>query len=89
MQNNCNIKYKCLWNKLPPMLILKGKTGKKETELNNLDIVKDKKIYIKCQANSWCTAELFKYWIKKIFIPYQDNIVKNRCLLIFDRLLHI
>ena len=30
--------------KLPPMLILNGKLGKKkETELNKLDIVKDKK----------------------------------------------
>jgi len=72
--------------KLPPMLILKGKTGKKkENILNNLDLVKDKKIFVKCQDNSWCTAELFKFWIKDIFIPYQNNIVKKKCLLIFDR----
>ena len=38
--------------KLPPMLILKGKPGKKkENLLNNLDLVKDKKIYVKCQDN--------------------------------------
>ena len=65
--------------KLPPMLILKGKTGKKkENILNNFDLLKkDKKIYVKCQDNSWCTAELFKFWIKNIFLPYQNNIVKK------------
>ena len=36
--------------KLPPLIICKGKVGKrKEIQLNALDCVKNKTIYVKCQ----------------------------------------
>ena len=50
-----------------------------------MQIVKEKKIYIKCQENSWCTTDLFKFWLNKIFLHYQNCIKKKNCLLIFDR----
>ena len=54
--------------KLPPLLILKGKIGKKkEKELNNIDIVKNKKNFVKCQENAWCSSEIFLFWINNIF----------------------
>lgn len=52
-------------------------------------MVKAKKIYVKYQVNPWCTTELFKYWIKNVFIPYQNDIMKNKCLLIFRATIHI
>ena len=42
-------------------------------------------MFILCQENSWCTNNLFKFWINKIFLYYQNNITKKPCLLIFDR----
>lgn len=48
--------------KLPPLFICKGKPGKrKEDQLNNLEDVKSKKVFIKCHNNAWCTTELFKH----------------------------
>ena len=38
---------------LPPLIICKGKSGKrKEDKLNKFDVVKEKKIFIKCQPNA-------------------------------------
>ena len=72
--------------KLPPLLILKGKVGKrKEEELNKLEIVKKKKIFVKCQEKAWCNTELFKFWINNVFIIYQKLVVKKNCILILDQ----
>ena len=45
---------------------------------------KRKKLFVKCQENSWCNTEIYKFWLNKIFLFYQ-NIIKKNCLLIFDR----
>ena len=64
--------------KLPPLLILKGKVGKrKEEKLNKLEIVKKKKIFVKCQEKAWCNTELFKFWVNNVFIIYQKLVVKK------------
>ena len=48
--------------KLPPLFICKGKPGKrKEDQLNYLEDIKSKKVFIKCHNNAWCTTELFKH----------------------------
>ena len=72
--------------KLPPLIICKGKVGKrKEIQLNSLECVKNKTIYVKCQENSWCDTNIFKFWVNNIFLYYQNFIIKKKCLLIFDK----
>ena len=51
--------------------------------LKNLEYVVNKKIFICCQENGWCTEDIFAEWIKNIFIPYQNSI-NDKCLLLFD-----
>ena len=70
--------------KLPPFVILKGKPGKIiENHVKNLEYVVNKKIFICCQENGWCTEDIFAEWIKNIFIPYQNSL-NDKCLLLFD-----
>ena len=72
--------------KLPPVLIFKAKPGGKlAKKLNAIEIVKQKKIFVYCQANAWCDYRIFKDWLKYIFIPYQNCNVKKTCLLILDK----
>ena len=71
-------------NRFPPLIIFKGVPGAKiEKELNKLQLVKDKKIFVLCQKNSWCTQELFIKWLKLVYRPYEFNQGK-KCLLILD-----
>ena len=59
--------------KLPAFVIAKGEEGKTiEKQLQDLYYVKNKKIYVFCQPQSWCTSELFCLWKKEIFIPYEN-----------------
>ena len=68
MSYNCSIKCQCIRIQTSSLLILKGKIGKKkEKELNNIEIVKNKKIFIKCQENTWCSSEIFLFWLNNIF----------------------
>ena len=61
-------------NRLPPLIIFKGVPGAKiEKELNKLQLVKDKKIFVLCQKNSWCTQELFIKRLKLVYRPYEFN----------------
>lgn len=47
-------------NKLPPLLIFKGKKGKTSAKkLQNIQCIKDRKIFAFYQQNSWCDTELF------------------------------
>ena len=70
--------------KLPPFAILKVKPGKIiENHVKNLEYVVNKKIFICCQENGWCTEDIFAEWIKNIFIPYQNSL-NDKCLLLFD-----
>ena len=72
--------------KLPPVLIFKPKKyGRLEKTLNELELVKQKKIYVYCQENAWSDYDIFKKWIDEIYLNYQDNIIKNTCLLILDK----
>ena len=72
--------------KLPPVLIFKAKKdGRLEKTLNELELVKQKKIYIYCQENAWSDYDIFKKWIDKIYLDYQDKVIKNTCLLILDK----
>ena len=34
-------------------------------------------MFIKCHPNSWCDKELFIYWLKNIFKPYELFKVKK------------
>lgn len=40
--------------------------------------------FIHILKNSWCYAEIFRYWYKNIFINYENKIDK-KCLLILDK----
>lgn len=65
-------------NKLPPLLIFKGKAGKYlGKKLNKLDEAKNKDIFINCQENSWCTYEIFLFWLKNIFYYYENYLIKK------------
>ena len=77
----------CIANaiKLAPLIIFKGQEGKIiEKELNAHNLVKNKRIYVKCQPNTWCTTDIFKYWIKEIFLKYEYD-VKAKCILVLDK----
>lgn len=58
--------------KVAPLLIFKGKRNKTtEKNLNNLPIVKEKKIFVICQNNAWCDSEVFMHWLLNIYENYQ------------------
>ena len=65
-------------SKLPSLLIFKGKAGKYlEKKLNKLEEAKNKEIFISCQENSWCTYQLFLFWLRNIFHYYQKFVIKK------------
>ena len=64
--------------KLIPIIIFKGQQGKKiQQNLVKHPLVKKKLMKIFCQPNVWFTYEIFKYWIKEIFLDYQYKSKKN------------
>ena len=64
-------------NKLPPLLIFKGKKGKtSEKKLQNIQCIKNRKRFAFCQQNSWCDTELFIKWIDLLLISYRKSIKK-------------
>lgn len=71
--------------RFPPLIIFKGVPGKRiENDLSKNDLVKKKRLYAFCQQNAWCTSDIFKIWIKEIYLKYQNKI-KSKCLLILDQ----
>ena len=65
-------------------MILKGKPSKIiENHLKNLEYVVNKKFFVCCQENGWCSEDIFAELLKNIFIFYQ-NCLNEKCLLIFD-----
>ena len=61
--------------KLPPLIILKGEPGAIiEKNMNKLDFVKNKNMFVFCQKNAWCDNTLFIQWINRIFMPYQTSL---------------
>ena len=72
--------------KLTPCLIFKGgKDGNLELKYKNLDCVKNKKIAIYFQSNAWCDEAIFKKWIKDVYILYEEEKIKKKCILIMDK----
>ena len=72
--------------KLPPLLIFRGKKGGNiEEELKKNPNVKDHKISVLCQENSWADHEIFMFWIYNIF--FNNRYVKNSLekILILDK----
>jgi len=53
--------------KLPPMIVFKGKTdGTLIKKLEKHPLVKNKKVYVVCQPNSWVDSSIFLIWLKVI-----------------------
>ena len=72
-------------NKLPPLLIYKGKEGKfLENKLQKVKEVLDKKILVACQENSWCDQDIFLKWYNEIYLKYE--IFQEKKMLINFRL---
>ena len=72
-------------NKLPPILIFKGKSDKiNERRYNKLDVVRNKKIFIFFQENAWVNDSIFKNWIDLVFKEHEKNL-KDKCLLLLDK----
>lgn len=44
---------------------------------------------VKYQPSSWCTTDIFKYWIKEIFLKY-EYYIKAKYILVLDKaLIHL
>ena len=72
--------------KLIPTLIFKGEPDKNiELRYQQLDVVKNKKIKIYCQANAWCNDYIFHKWLNDVFYNYEEFILKQKCILIMDK----
>ena len=70
--------------KLPPFVIMKGEEGKSiEKNLLSLPFIKKGVMYVHCQKEGWCTSQIFNYWLKEVYLPYQ-NFISEKCLLILD-----
>ena len=70
--------------KLPPFVILKGEEGKSiEKNLLNLPFIQKGVMSVHYQKEGWCTSQIFSYWHKEVYLPYQKFISEN-CLLILD-----
>lgn len=71
--------------KLIPTLIFKGgRDGNLESRYKNLECVKNKKIMIYFQSNAWCDENIFKRWVKDVYIKYEEEEMKKKCILIMD-----
>lgn len=71
-------------------MIFKGQAGKTiEKNLNDIEKVKNKKIFVCCHANSWVTTEIFIKWFKEIYKPYELLKSKKNVFLFLIKLLHI
>jgi len=72
--------------KLIPTLIFKGgRDGNLEARYKNLECVKNKKIVIYFQYNAWCDEAIFKKWVKDVYLVYEEEEIKKRCILIMDK----
>ena len=72
--------------KLKPLMIFKGKKGKKtEKKLQNLEEVKQKMVVVKCQSEAWCYKDIFTSWIDEVFSPYLLFVSKKTGILILDK----
>ena len=58
-------------DKLPPLILFKGKPGKIfETRLSkHIDCINGK-IFVKTQDNSWVDKDIFKFWLNNVWLKY-------------------
>jgi len=72
--------------KLAPLIIFKGQKNKIiEKQLNNLDIVKNEKLFVVYQNNTWCDCEICINWLTNIYEEYVLLEAKKNCILILDK----
>ena len=76
-------------SKLPPLIILKGKSGgiiEKNISKNNLVITK--KCYVCVNDNAWSTDSIIKHWFYNVWLRYikiEENLCENAGYLILDK----
>ena len=74
-------------DKLAPLVVFKGKpNGKICKNLNNNLYVKQKYLFVRCNANGWCTKSIMNDYNYDIWEPYINKHIfdMGRGLLIFD-----
>lgn len=65
-------------------MIFKGQPGKSiEKNLNAIEEVKNKKIYVCFQNKAWATTYIFIKWYKEIYKPYELLVEKKMNVLEF------
>ena len=72
--------------RLPPMLVFKGvPDGTLEKRLNKLPEVKNNRIYIACQKNSWVDASTFINWLNRIWFRSYSFKPNEGTILYYDK----
>lgn len=72
--------------KLPPYLIFKGKEEKStEKDLQKNEHVLNQKVFACCQRRAWCDTSIFLKWYHQVYLHYEKNVIKQKCLLILDK----
>lgn len=72
--------------KLPPMIVFKGKMdGTLIKKLEKHPLVKNNKVYVVCQPNSWADSSIFLIWLKDMWFNESLLKPKKNTLLVFDR----
>ena len=73
-------------DKLPPLIIFKGKQGKiSETILLKHIHCINGKIFVKTQDNTWVDKDIFKFWLNNFWLKHNIFHSKNKLFLILDR----
>ena len=69
------------WSKLPPLIILKGKSGGIiEKNISKNFLVISKKCYICVNDKSWVTDSIINYWFYNLWLKYlknEENLCEN------------
>ena len=72
--------------RLPPMLVFKGvPDGTLENRLKKITDVKNNKIFISCQKNSWVDASTFIKWLNSIWFKSYSFKPKEGTILYYDK----
>jgi len=72
--------------KIAPFCIFDGENEKRlEKELNNLEIIKNQKLYAVYHKYAWCDSDIFQRWYEEVYLKYEKFQVKKNCLLILDK----
>ena len=72
--------------KLIPTLIFRGnRDGNLDERYKNLECVKNKKIAIDFQYNALCDEAIYKKWVKDVYLVYEEEEIKKKCILIMSK----